>query len=176
MEWPAEGGHETTSPLFPSLLAREPRRYLENAVLTKPREAGHNSSLPLDSRQNTFCLPTRALEVLAHRCHLVATLQAACSRDSVLAPLTYGARGVRTETTGGILSPLRLLKMGRVSTKSYFFTPYSFFSITKVQNVPFLPGGLCWLFPSVSALPSFFQQSESLWSKQASFWKDSPWH
>ena len=150
MEWPAEGGHEITSVLFPSLLAREPRRHLENSVLTKPREAGHNASLPLDSQQNPLCLPTGALEVLAHRCHLVAKLQAARSRDSMLAPLTYGARGVRTETTGGILSPLRLLiciafvqnKMGRVSTKSCRFTPYSFFSTSEVQNVPFLPGGL----------------------------------
>lgn len=136
LEWPAEGGHETTSRLFPSLLAREPRRYLENAVLTKPHEAGHNSSLPLDSQQNTFCLPTRALEVLAHRCHLVAKLQAASSRDSVLAPLTYRARGVRTETTGGTLSPLRLLKMGSLH-KELFFHPIQFLFHHQVTKCTF---------------------------------------
>lgn len=137
------------SVFFPSLLAREPRRYLENSVLAKPREAGH-TSLPFDSQHNTFCLPTRALEVLAHRCHLVAKPRAADSKDIVLAPLTYGARGVRTGTAEGILSPFRLLiciafvqnKMGRASTKSYFFTPYSLFAMSKVQNVPFLSEGL----------------------------------
>lgn len=56
----------------------------------------------------------------------------------------------------------------------FFFTPCGFLSTCKVQNVPFLPGGLSWLFASVSALPSFCQQVESLWYRQASFWKDSP--
>lgn len=115
----------TTAGLFSSLLARESRRHLEDSVLTKPCEAGHHASLPLGSQQNAFCLPTRALGVLTDRCHLVATLQAPCSRDSVLAALTCGDRGVRTETTGGILSPLKLLPPCRTrwaaSTKSYFF-------------------------------------------------------
>ena len=109
LEWPAEEGHQTTSVLFPSLLAGEPGRYLENSVLTKSREAGDNANLPLDLRQTAFCLPTRALEVLAHRCRLVAKPQAtAHSRDSTLAPLLSpavpGVSGQRSQEGACLLS------------------------------------------------------------------------
>lgn len=181
LEWPAEGGHKTTSGLFLSLLAREPRIYSENSVLTKPHEASHNASLPLNLHQSSFCLPTRALEVLAHRCHPIAKLQAAPIRNSMLAPLSYGAP-LRTETTGEILPPLRLLictafvqkKIGRIYTKSNFFTPYSFFYTSKVQNVPFLLEP--WADYFLLWVPCLHSVNRVRWPKQSSFWKDSPGH
>lgn len=79
LEWPFEVGDKTTSVLFLSPLAREPRRYLEifrEFRLTKPHEMGHSASLPPGPQQNPACLLSRALQDLAPSCHLVAVPQA----------------------------------------------------------------------------------------------------
>lgn len=114
-------------------------RYLENSVLTKPCEKGHSASLPLDSQQ-TFCLLSRALEDLAHRCCLVAMHR---QHAAGTACWLFSPVAVRIKTTAEMLSSLELLILhylgaeqdGLSSHKEVFFYPMQFLFHHHVKKV-----------------------------------------